>query len=70
MGDRPVSSRVTKRPIESDMEKGVFYPPGTKVLVVEYLEGNKMIVEVGIPDATLVGGFRWDIATAGEDDLA
>lgn len=59
-----------KKPATSDWYPPLTHPAGTEATIVENLSGGEAyIVEIRIPDESLVGGARYDTATVGKDDV-
>jgi hypothetical protein len=61
--------RRTRRPVPSDFDKGVVYPPGTMLTLIEPLAAGVWVAEVRIADESLVGGARYDTVTVQDGDL-
>lgn len=61
----------TLRALRSDFRSDVFYPVGSEAVLVEPLDEGRdvWLVEVRIPDESLVGGASFDVVQANLDDL-
>ena len=60
-----------RTPVSSNFCQGVVYPTGTEVTLVESLDDarSSWLVEVRVPDASLVGGASYDVVKVPFADL-